>query len=462
MKEQKIHFITVGLFGLILFISHQNLHFCGDDLAYQHVMDNASLSDYLTMKYNKLGSRLVIEIFTIGFTNAPVFFWRFFDPILIVLAFESITLIVFPSKKLKYSFIVFLMFLLIPKNVMRDAGWCATTLNYMWPLALFLYINLKFKKILLGQKLSVFELITMALASIYAADTELVAALLLSVSALLLLYQYYNSKKTHADVQFSADSAFLIVIAIAVLSLIFILTCPGNASRAALEIPNWYPNYGGLSFGDKLELGVIATFPFYYCSGFDYPFNALLLVCLICLTLLVVKKRQYKNFYFLAPSAIILIIFGICPLLMDKAFQSTPNLTMLYFANSHLVDFIGVPAAFMNLGMSSSAILVEALMYLIVFASLVYCIYKTLEDKRIALLCVVILCAGFCTRLAMGFSPTVYGSGIRTFLYFCMAILMVTFYIVSEYLDYIDNKKTNQKNCKLLESVGGYLIKYDL
>ena len=70
-------------------------------------------------------------------------------------------------------------------------------------------------------------------------------------------------------------------------------------------------------------------------------------------------------------------------------------------------------------------------------------IFKELKNN----IAIVIFILGLATRVALGFSPTVFASTDRTFIFFEMAILLVCILVWKEYLKETDKAqiKTRQK-----------------
>ena len=54
-------------------------------------------------------------------------------------------------------------------------------------------------------------------------------------------------------------------------------------------------------------------------------------------------------------------------------------------------------------------------------------IYISFDDKKIAFMNIFILGAAFCSRIAMGFSPTLYASAERTFIFAYFSLIICTF-----------------------------------
>ncbi|WP_029071356.1 hypothetical protein [Kandleria vitulina] len=131
--KDELPFILAFLVYIIL------IHLCtreyvGDALQYfKKVLDNYSLLDGTIMRYNTWTSRVIIEIPLYLIThNMHVYIWVFLDIIiLIILALSLMKLTQYKQNKL-----IILLIILYPFTEMSSAGWIATTINYLWPLAL--------------------------------------------------------------------------------------------------------------------------------------------------------------------------------------------------------------------------------------------------------------------------------------------------------------------------------------
>ena len=77
------------------------------------------------------------------------------------------------------------------------------------------------------------------------------------------------------------------------------------------------------------------------------------------------------------------------------------------------------------------------------------------DNFRIFLTSTVLLGSGFASRLAMGFSPTIYASSYRTFTVLIFCIIAVACYIYSDSLErgYID-----LKSHKIIKCIAGALL----
>lgn len=80
------------------------------------------------------------------------------------------------------------MTLFIPLKLITSAGYVAGSINYIWTGAMLLTALLPFKKSVTGQAITKVEGVLYLLAALYCSNQEQSMALLITFSALLLLY----------------------------------------------------------------------------------------------------------------------------------------------------------------------------------------------------------------------------------------------------------------------------------
>lgn len=143
---------------------------------------------------------------------------------------------------------------------MSSAGWYATTLNYLWPLSLGLYSLIPIKNHLISKKDKLYKYILYFLSLIYACNQEQMCLIIFSIYLLFTIYFIYKKN----------ISKFIILqLIISFISLIFILTCPGNNLRNISETQTWYPAFENFNLISKAFIGIITTtYLLFYKSNF--------------------------------------------------------------------------------------------------------------------------------------------------------------------------------------------------
>lgn len=70
--------------------------------------------------------------------------------------------------------------------------------------------------------------------------------------------------------------------------------------------------------------------------------------------------------------------------------------------------------------------------FLIVLVCVLYTLFLLIKDKRKLGLSLMALSLGLGTRMVMGFSPTVWASGYRTFYILFVSLIVVTYLIIND------------------------------
>ncbi len=403
--DEWLHFIPLAFFVLVL----SAIHFCiaesGDDLFFSHALENASLWNFLKVRYNNWASRLVIEAALVNSYKFHFGVWRFFDVAAFVLIAECLIAICFPKKR--YASVVYAVILFFTDwYALQTAGWGATTVNYLWPLACAMPFFVVAKAILEDKSVSKLKIALSLLLLLFAVNQEQVVALILGFSASFLAIHFVQNKKFQ-----KADIYFLAIILVCAASLAFTLTCPGNEKRFSDEVTSWFPEYTTVSFAEKMQLGIMTVFTYYFSK-----FGAWVLLPLCLILTYRFYKTSRKNFVI----QVVLdsyIVLSVVTGFIKKDFLLVNDKLARFSAHSEI------------------AVLIECAVLLIAGLFLVYQIIVAMADKLQGLLNALLLCAGFCSAFIIAFSPTVYSSGARCYLFMSYALFAVAFRIIYDGFD---------------------------
>lgn len=400
IKSEYLPFvILLGLMVLLhLYIGGNT----GDDIYFSAILDNQGLFEFLNARYHQWASRLIIEAALVSISPHENL-WRVIDIFMIMLLVISISKIFIRTNKKYLNSILCALFLCYPFIHMYSAGWIATTLNYLWPLAFGMYSLIPLSKIIYGEKIRTYEYITSCLALLIAANVEQMAAILTGVYLLFVIYLLMNKK----------TSKFIIIqFVISVASLLFILTCPGNANRLTSEIKTWFPDFEMLSTTMKIQLGVLDTLSHFFLRS-----NILMSVFTGILLINVWNKCKvmYKRLISGVPF-ITCLIFGWGSMLLQQQFPWY----------SELLDSILVYKYDINI----LKIYLVILFLLIVVVCILFSIYIIFGFSWMTLLSYIILGAGFVARVIMGFSPTLYASSTRTYIFFYFSLIITSLLLI--------------------------------
>lgn len=395
-------FSFIFFFAISLFL---NTNF-GDDLWFKERFKDG-IFEFLKSRYNIWSSRLVIEFFLVVLLQFPKVIWCLLNSLVIVLLEYSISELFLKDKK--YTGVVLLLLILYPWREMSSAGWIATTLNYLWPLSFGMYTFISIKKVLNDEKISVFQKITMFLSCLYASNQEQMCALLFGFFTIFIIYLFVKKKK----------NLFIFILYFIILaSLIMILTCPGNSVRAIKETATWYPQFENFNIVQKSILSLCST------TMMNIRYLNLLLCC-YSLIMIFVSFKNKKSFSVKCLS-IVLFVFVSLGLLnyLQTKFGIFEGLSFLKYFNLFTVNI------------DTISIYIKDQLFIIVI-SILYLVSLVLTplliiDKNNRPFIFILLIAGIASRFIMGFSPTVFASGMRTFIFFDFALLICIIYTLKE------------------------------
>ena len=131
--------LLAGMF-LLLLLAHTLIRAdFGDDLAYQNILANQSLSSFLRERYYTWSSRVLIEAVMLLFVTGNVWLWKIADSLMVLLFLWAVSELFggeSVQEKLRAQMLMFCMIWIVPFFSLSSAGWITTTINYLWPLTL--------------------------------------------------------------------------------------------------------------------------------------------------------------------------------------------------------------------------------------------------------------------------------------------------------------------------------------
>ena len=413
--EAWAHYVALAAFVFVLCV----LHFClapsGDDVNYfNHALQDTAYLDFLKLHYDNWSSRLIIETVLVHCYAFNFGLWRVLDVVALVVIAESLVYICVPQKK--YAVFVYAVILFCTDWMsLRSAGWGATTVNYLWPLAASMPAFVIAQKIRDGLPISKKAIVGSLPFLIFATNQEQVCAWLFGLSLSFLLYRIVKNRRlAKEDVYLIASVLFCAA------SLVFILTCPGNKVRFAVAVDVCFPQYPSLSFFEKVQLGILTIFTYYFTLWRN------IVIVPLCILLTVVLRAKNKRLFF---TQVILDAFiplnAILRVLLGEKWL---------LANNKLPQFVG--------GGARIAVLCECAVLVIIGIVILYQIVAASRSKSRGLLNVFLLVAGFCSAFIVAFSPTVYASGDRCYLFLSYTMFFVAFNLMSDYFEGVRRQRS--------------------
>lgn len=439
MARKYRRFLLYGMFFLFFLL----LHFLftmqtGDDVGFLKTIREISLLPLLKRRYLKWSSRLLLEACLFTLVKHEVL-WRFLDSLMMLLTVWSLERIVFGrERRLLTAVECFLGFFLIPFSLYHSAGWIATTLNYIWPAACALYSMTPVRAILKGETVPWYWYASSSAALLLALNMEQSLAVMFGMDVLLTGYLFWWLPRREKGIKLRGRRWIVFRLAAGAAALAFTFTCPGNFVRKAEEVGKWFPDYDFLSLPRKLEIGYSSTL-------FHFVFRPNVLFCVFAVCLCCAVWMRCTRIFARAAAAIPLVLalgFGILGDVTQRVFPGVYEITQTLTNYGTLpIDKKAVFADFIP-----DVVLLAAAL------SVLAALWFAFAEKKLALLCCAVVLLGFASRMAMSFSPTIWASADRTFLFMYDSILLVFLFLLRE----LQNSNRAQLPATALTIGGGF------
>lgn len=385
-----------------------------------------NMFDYLSFRYFNWTSRIIIEFVLVGILklNYTVIFKvintlvMFLIPCVLLKLFSK-------NKDIKTQVFVITLYLCYNFKLMSTAGWYATLINYMWPLLCLLIGLIPIKNYFDNKKDKWYLNILYILSIIFACNQEQSCAILFGVYLLFFIYSLLNKKIS----KFS-----ILSLIISSLSLIFILTCPGNALRSVQETMVNYPEYAKFDIIQKIGLSFTTILTEYITN-----YNFILFVLCVIISIIVYKKYNKK----------IIIIISLIPIFTLLIFNYLSRFVLKMFPELSVIRNVFLEDNIKRYVFDKPKILLLTLVSIIFLLIIVYVIIKVLKEKgklnikkfleRYYIL--IIFLIGLASRLIIGFSSSIFASGFRTNIFFDFSIVSVIILLINKYEKYLKIEK---------------------
>lgn len=396
------------LFVLLLLISigmGVHLQKIADDLYFIHILETSTFHEFITSRYLTWSGRVVLDALTVGTINFPPS-WRFGIPASISIICLSISRMVTGRFDIHTFVTCLFLFLSIPKSILDNAAWWITGYyNYLLPVAAMFYslsIFIKQEQARSAEK-------TVSLACLLlSCFNEQTAMLTLSVCAALI--------STSHRMRCFYSYAYLLMAGICTSILLF---SPGNYIRFEKESWRWMPGFQTEGILNKVILGADRMHEAVVMSD-GMVFFILSLLCL-----LLIRKNRPNG---IMPSLFSCVLFfHILMIICLKIHLVSPGNS--FYNSEYLNPTRGISVSrYLSYFISLMALI--AVFYALAISSV-------LDSRFIKPLFSLIM--GCATVFMMGFSPTVYASGMRVL--FLWEVISMTVCIWIFYLSFGQDKK---------------------
>lgn len=405
MREKKENSFLILFFAALFIHLFLPLNW-GDDSIFRSETV-VGLADFL-----KGSSRLMTDTMTYVFCRWQIL-WRLVNPVVLTIFAKTLSKLV-PAKNERLKNILFCTLPIYPIMVIVDAGFIATTVNYLWPIT-FAAINLLvFQQLYKEKNFKPSYLLSIPLL-FYALNMEMMSAVLCFVFIFGCAVMIYN-KRLHP---FAVVQGLISVVG---LLAAYLGNLNGDNSRMVREIGRYFPDYEALNIFNKIELGFSSTF---YCMTMKASFASAAFIAFTLFLAVTVFKTS---------KSLAIRSLAVLPCAFSAVF-SFISLTPL--KNSDFILFLtgGMQNYKMNKAVYSFEIVPDIIFFLLALCVLITVAFL-LKDKIEVLKAYLILGVGLGTRLIMGFSPTVWASGYRTFAIFIITMIIVAVMVADKHYRY--------------------------
>ncbi|WP_148305440.1 hypothetical protein [Ligilactobacillus salivarius] len=323
------------------------------------------------------------------------------------------------------KYIILGVVLIYPFNILSSAGWIATMTTYYWPLVFFyvaikpVFYYLNNKKI--NKKLYFFA----TLGIVYSANNEQMMIGLFILYTTVIVYMLITKFKIHVYIYIQY---FLVII-----SGIFIMTTPGNSVRKTLEIGTWMPSFVMMNNIDKFQLGYTSTIT----GLLTIPSVEVILLSILLIIIAFAERKNIFEKILVSVPLLICSFFGLPSNIWLKLYPNLDNINRSVTDGTFMYGLIDFSNYF------DKNIFVEYITLGIFTLSLFTSIVIMISNRNYKVLGGALFVGGMLSRILMGFSPTVWASGDRTygFLYGCISIIII---ILMK--DFVDSSKSKNKD----------------
>lgn len=358
------------------------------------------LFQHTANRYTLWSSRITIELLLPYIAFLPNVVWKSLNLFMVLLLYWDLKWLlenIFQVECKKHEIYLALLLCAFPFSIMAQTGWIATTMNYLWVIALGVYaINCMLKSVVLACRLSKKEIFFCSMAVLYSTSYESMAAILLIIEIGMIFCSVKKKQKMSGVIWIS--------VGITVIMLLYILACPGNTRRVVEDAERWMPAYFDMTFGDKVRVGIVSTYMHFV--SIPSPLFFMLNLCIVFLAGTENKKDKVISSF---------------PLILDITWTC-------YFLLNYILGYKNftyqVPSALLD---SSRNIMEQGLMLatvLLWFVVTFYILIKYMPYSR-SIGCICTLLLACIPEVAVGITPTVFASILRTTIYLYMAFIIV-------------------------------------
>ena len=416
-----------GFFIILVFISflfHLAMKPGGDDIGRISAYSTMSYKDVLIDTWNFLEGQpryfTYLIVGTLCHLKYGFWIWRVTDCIIIFIILKSISYLFVKNKDL--NLLVGILIGMYPFSEMMTAGAISTTVGYTWILSSLLLALVYLKKANC-EKLRWYEILLFTLATIYATEQEQICITLLIIFTVWTIFSFYKKNWYSFTLCCVAE-----LLTLCNAFILFYVAFVGGRSNEII----YYPDFGSLSFIDKLEMAFSSTLDRVLFT------NSIMLLLTGFILFIIWQRTKSKIYTFLG-----VVPFTVCfigstkPFLFENihnAINTTISDTVKY-GTIHINNYYNISSYFQLFILCMTGGLILLSLFLIG------------NNLKESLFSVAFIVLGLMTRMMLMFTVNIFASSTRTYLFLWFSIICTTVYIVdNNYVEIIYPYINRRKN----------------
>ena len=372
----------------------------GDQTSFAHMAQKFGFFEFAIYRYKTWSSRLLIESVTMFMSNHYLLFdvTMLISVAIFFYCFNGIFLKEEKYRKLQFvSPVIFL--LSFPSLFFTSAGLIATVTNYLFPMISFVIawycmIQEKHWYTILSLPFLVFACMQ---------EQFTVYAFILFVFA--LISSYLECKRINKN--------YFIATCVSLLGLVSGLLCPGSANRLTTETKIWYPGFETISFPVKIIKGYLETNRVLFVTS---ELNIVYLFLVLIIVVSIIKKQYFMTF--ISGTVIYTVIT------QRLAMNSLLTAVQRTIDNQNKSE---IPNYF-----SLKENLYPLILYTLILCTIATVVFLMFRKWQNGLTALIILAAGYASRMTVSLSPTIYASGLRTYTPLIFSFTIVSLLLLIE------------------------------
>lgn len=432
MKMRKWnHILSYGLivcYFVLMLLLHLKMSVVSDDIVFKDNLTDSTVIQFMQKCYLYINGRIFTDPLGAVLVAIPFTAWKVLDSGICTVAYYMIDKLLADKDQILEHLFVFLVMLMYPVYYLMSAGFIMTSTNYLYTSfgILCIAVALKWTR---DRKFSVGSVVLITVASFYAANQDQSACVAI---ALLLAYAVYLVAVEKGEKRVVWMTLYALICVCAGFALLWF--SPGHIARSkSVEGTFCVPGYADWSVATKLFKGYTTT----AANLLYYPTWIYVMLCVLVCVLGMLNKKWIM-----------------------KGIATIPLLFCLgsYYIWSHSFSYYptyGFGMADLLTYDNPILTVVTSLLPLVLFLFLCFAVLDSCESKLYGGTIVLLLSIGLASRVAMGFSASLFGSSFRTFTYLLLLMQVDCVLIFKEIL-----RKNNKMACVLILLVAAGLAAY--